>query len=206
MASPSGICAQKGADGPAIRRWTPWASVRVLLPCRTAAGPSHAGRLRLVDTEQIAVISGGVVGLAGVIVAGTSGWRDRVHARRDRQQQRLADTYLDLLELCEAMGDWCKFAHEPGTVDDWDEAVSQEQERRIRVKVNAYGSPQMRTALIEWSAGFKAVRDAVDEAEAARKDESRDASDVDRCLSEAQSKEEASRIRLNRIAYRELRR
>src|SRR5262245_50739995 len=61
------------------------------------------------------VISSGAVGLTGVIVAAISGWRDRRHsgeeAETERQQRRLAEAYVDLLQTAERTGQWVSAIH-----------------------------------------------------------------------------------------------
>jgi len=53
----------------------------------------------------VSVISSGAVGTAGVLVAGLGGWRQRVHDRtmkqEDRRQERLEETYLALVSFVE---------------------------------------------------------------------------------------------------------
>jgi len=113
------------------------------------------------------VISGGVVGLAGLVVAALAGRLDRVSSRKmvreERHQQRLADAYVALLEVAEKIGNWAALVRpaldsmpprDPPPLPDVDIQI------RVTALVNAYGSDDVKTRLKEWRDTVSAIRNA----------------------------------------------
>lgn len=101
------------------------------------------------------VISGGAVGLAGVLLAGLSGWRDRKHAKdlaeRDRKQRRLEDAYLGMMVMCDKVGNWCARVC-PVVANGQDSPPFPDLDTQIlaRSKLNAYGSDTAKAAFETW--------------------------------------------------------
>lgn len=99
----------------------------------------------------VSVISGGGTAMVAVIVSGLGGWRDRVHrttlATTDRQQARLAETYVGLLGYAARVGHWAQRVRplldtvppQPAPpMPDFDASAA------VMAKVDAYGSPEVR--------------------------------------------------------------
>jgi hypothetical protein len=117
--------------------------------------------------QQIAlasVIAGGAVGLAGILVAGVGGWRDRALSRNlaetARKQQRLAEAYVELIELAEKIGYWASRLRPVVTVDlDYQppEPPSLDEQTRVCAKVLAYGSKDVKAKWKSWQECVKEI-------------------------------------------------
>lgn len=105
----------------------------------------------------VSVISGGAVGIVGLATAFTSGVMDRRHerelAREERRQVRLAEAYIQMLEMVEKVGHWAQNIRPvtdtdppqpPPPLPDLDSQVG------TWSRVNAYGTPNIKRMLEAW--------------------------------------------------------
>jgi hypothetical protein len=121
----------------------------------------------VTPTETIAltsVVASGLVGLAGILVAGLSGWRDRKTARdladTERKQTRLANAYVDVLDLSERVGYWASQLQPVDASEDYrpPDPPTMAEQTRVGAKLSAYGSPEVRNLHKTW---LKCVGDIV---------------------------------------------
>lgn len=117
------------------------------------------------------VISGGAVGLAGVLLAGVSGWRDRRHAREmadmERRQRRLEETYLSMVHFTHRIGVAALAAVDqlgPDVVEEYAftatalEFPSLEEQSALRAKVEVFGSTAVKDAYGDWHDSIEKIR------------------------------------------------
>jgi hypothetical protein len=103
------------------------------------------------------------VGLGGLLVAGLGGWRDRVATRdladRERRQNRLADAYVDLLDLCLRVGYWASQLRPITAPPDYQppEPPTTDEQTRVRAKLAAYGSRAVQDLHEAWHSSVQAI-------------------------------------------------
>jgi hypothetical protein len=102
------------------------------------------------------VIAGGAVGLAGILVAGVGGWRDRALSRNlaetARKQQRLAEAYVELIELAEKIGYWASRLRPVVTVD-----LDYQPQEPPSLDEFAYGSKDVKAKWKSWQECVKEI-------------------------------------------------
>jgi len=104
------------------------------------------------------------VGLAGILVAGLGGWRDRISATNlaetARKQQRLAEAYVELIELAEKIGYWASRLRPVMADLDYQppEPPSLDEQMRVGAKVLAYGTKDVK---VKWKSWQQCVNEIV---------------------------------------------
>jgi hypothetical protein len=105
-----------------------------------------------MDPSAIAGILVGSAVVSAFVTAVLGHWNELSRAREERRQRRLAETYIDVLKLALCIGD------RAGALDpDMPEAArpklppmpSDEEQRTLRARLSAYGSPEMRDAYLD---------------------------------------------------------
>jgi hypothetical protein len=142
-------------------------------PGASTTGAHHiAGTLPHVDAVALAaVITSGVVGLTGVGAAFWSTHRTAQTAREGRVQQRLAESYLEVLRLVELEAQWAtaratnlKIAAEEGFPEvggrvKVPEPPAVDLRAVIAAHLAAFGSAQVGTLYRAWRERMTAVED-----------------------------------------------
>lgn len=108
----------------------------------------------------VSVVSGAIVGLAGIVVTGVGGWRDRIGQQRLARTARRADAYIDLLELAGHIGQWIATIH-PILSSAGDPPPhplpSPDEQARTFAKVSATASKSVRARFTTWREAVDAV-------------------------------------------------
>lgn len=120
----------------------------------------------MTPSENIAltsVIASGLVGIIGILAAVFGGWRDRHAARSraetERKQSRLAEAYVDVLDLTERVGYWASQLRPVSAPEDYQPPAppTVADQTRVTAKLSAFGSPEVRALHKSWRACVNAI-------------------------------------------------
>ena len=99
-----------------------------------------------MDPPAIEAVLLGSAVVSALVTAVLGHWNELARAREERRQKRLGETYLQVIEMVLVAADWAErtepfmsMAGQPGP----SEFPTDEQQRVLRARLSAYGSPVM---------------------------------------------------------------
>jgi hypothetical protein len=117
-----------------------------------------------MDPSAVAAVLLGSAVVSAPVTAVLGHWNELSRAREERRQERLAETYLDVVQTVITACDWVDRTHPLVTMEGAPgppEIPTDDQQRLLRARLSAYGSSAMQAAYGEVMTAFQAFIQAV---------------------------------------------